>query len=484
MDETNQQNEQNQNEALAYENIEQPQSVPVTINVTGASDAQENQIEEPNLEEAEKEVLDANPQTSNEELAEVQSALQTFEAKADNEEVQVDEGLPHGEESPAAVGVDPMEQIQAQEAESMSSLQNSTTSDSSEMPSGETSDETQGGETESLNENNQIPPQATEDKDTMMSLEAEPTMNNEEAAKESIAETQAQEPVEEDAVVAQEVSTNSAMDEIVAPSAVAAAEAAGTAGSNAITGTPETAKTENAQVIQADVKPAKKPSSKRGLLVAIVVLVTLLLAGGAVAYYFLQPKDSNNTENNNSNSGNTSNVLLDTNTTSSPGDTVEAATLDDYKASCGGGKVTNASAYAGDSPHKVVFFEQGSDSKYAMSLVEFADTTWAADSKDVTSGQVVVCVSRKAGSETKLKACPITDPETKVTVDVDYYSTTYDIAVYNAQTGESLGTFESASTDTVCPTTAVYDKADPMIFASYDLADVESLIKDIVTKKV
>lgn len=359
MDETNQQNDQNQIDSVGSENVEQSHTVPVTINVTGASDVQESQAEEPNLEEAEKEVLDANPQTSNEELAEVQSALQTFEAKADNEEVQVDEGLPHEEEAPAVVGVDPMEQIQAQEAESMSSLQHNTTPESSEMPSGETTDETQGGETESVNETNQTPPQSTEEKDTMMSLEDEPTMNNEEVAKESIAEPQTQEPVEEDAVVAQEVSTNSAMDEIVAPSAVAAAEAAGTAGSNAITGTPETAKTENAQVIQADVKPAKKPSSKRGLLVAIVVLVTLLLAGAAVAYYFLQPKDSNKTENNNSNSGNTSQALLDTNTTSSPGDTVEAATLDDYKASCGGGKVTNATAYSGDGPHKVVFLKRG-----------------------------------------------------------------------------------------------------------------------------
>jgi hypothetical protein len=70
-----------------------------------------------------------------------------------------------------------------------------------------------------------------------------------------------------------------------------------------------------------------------------------------------------------------------------------------------------------------------------------------------------------------------------VTVDVDFYSTSYNVDVYEAKTGTKLGTYATASTaTTTCPTTAVYDKADPKIFADMDMTAFEAGLKEYVTK--
>ena len=82
----------------------------------------------------------------------------------------------------------------------------------------------------------------------------------------------------------------------------------------------------------------------------------------------------------------------------------------------------------------------------------------------------------------KIKTCPITDPTTKVTSNVDYYSASYTVDVYNAKTGAKLNSYESPSIVTDCPTTATYDKTNPKIVAKYDLVSVETLIKPDVTK--
>lgn len=280
------------------------------------------------------------------------------------------------------------------------------------------------------------------------------------------------------AVLEQEPARNPGelINDVIVPSAVAAAVAGGTAGENAITGTPEAAGTGVVQPVVMAAPHVKK--SKKGLLILVVTLVVLLFGGAAVAVYMMQPKTKTTTPSTSATSTPAHAVTV----TPAPGETATAKALDDYKVACGGGTVTNATDYKGASPHPVVFFEKGSDSKYAMSVVAFKDKTWAADATKVTTGQLAVCVSEKVAAEKKLKACPITDATTKVTTNVDYYSTTYTVDVYNAKTGAKVNSYESPSVDTTCPTTAVYDKASPKIVAKYDLTSLETLIKPDVTK--
>jgi hypothetical protein len=294
-------------------------------------------------------------------------------------------------------------------------------------------------------------------------------------------------PAEETAAVASEV------NDVVTPSIVAAAVAAGTSGDNAITGTPESSSVEATQESPKQSGIPKQKSNKL-MIVAVVSLITLLFGGGAVAAYMMQPEkteDSNSsatvdesTEETQEDRGQTAaDTPADATTdTATPGEKVEAKTLDDYKAACStGGMVTNATAYGGASPHPIVVFEKGSDDKFAQSLVSFKDTTWSAVASKVTGGQLVACIARKAGSEVKLKDCPITDSVTKVTADVAFHSSKYTVDVYEALTGKKVTSFENSSIATTCPTNAVYNKADPKIYAVFDQVALEASLKTVVT---
>ncbi len=296
-----------------------------------------------------------------------------------------------------------------------------------------------------------------------------------------------------------EVNLGAMINDVIAPTAVAVASSVGTAGENAITGTPETSTVESAQgAALANQKEhmATKPKSSKMFLVLIVTLVTLLFGGGAVAAYMLRsdPEPTTNSEVQENATDNTEAVesdgdttpnadALPVTTTSSPGEKVDAKALDDYKAACAtGGLISNATAYAGVAPHPIVVFEKGSDDKFALSLVSFKDKTWSADATKVTSGQLVACIARKVASEKKLKSCPITDSVTKVTANVDFYSSSYTVDVYEAKTGKKVTSFENASISTSCPTNAAYNKADPKIYAVFDQIALETSLKDSVTK--
>lgn len=262
------------------------------------------------------------------------------------------------------------------------------------------------------------------------------------------------------------------INDVVAPTALAVAEAESTAGENAITGTPEAAETGAEQAMHT--QPHRR--SKKPFVIFVVLLVTLLLAGAAVAAFLMQKDDKK------VNSEAVSPTQIQP--TAQPGEVTDAKALDDYKVVCGDGKVTNARAYKGSGPHKLVVFELGGDEKYALNLLSFSDKSWQADAADPSSAALVVCSSRKVASETKLKVCPVTDAATKVTSNIDYYSSKYTFDVYSALDGKKVGSFESASTATECPTAAIVDKADPKIYARYELASVETSLKSYVTSAI
>jgi hypothetical protein len=476
------------------ENIDQEsapqQADAIPISVFSTSDLSVQPVEDA------PEVMPAP--AASDELADVANELAAMSTEP--ETPSVDEGLPgQGEPNqdvspPLSMGTDPMEQIKADEA----SANAANMTQENNFPSGEQANEMDTTETPA--ENLVTSP-----------IQASPVsdVGQEQISSEPMSEAPA--PLAEEpssnsdavnmanvALLEREPTRNPGdlINDVIAPTAVAAAVAEGTSGENAITGTPEAASVTSAQEAAAVTTKPPKQKSSTGKLILIVIIVVLLFGGAAVAAYMIQSKkDKDNKASMNKQTSSTKtdsklNAISDlptatpvtTTTTPAPGETVTAKALDDYKVACGGGMVTNASDFKGAGPHPVVFFEKGSDNKYAMSIVAFKDKTWAADATKVSSGQLAVCVSEKIATEKKIKTCSITDPATKVTSNVDYFSASYAVDVYNAKTGSKINSYESPSIVTECPTTAIYDKANPKIVAKYDLVSVETLIKDVVTK--
>jgi hypothetical protein len=422
------------------------------------------------VEAAEHQIEDASPQTTSEELAEVGSEIEAFEATL-VPEVPV----------PTSSGNDPMEQILSGSA-----------SENQEISAGEIEPDPEMVNAPLPTEQTYSNPQLSLDTEAQQSESAQ-SVPVAEAMPVSV--EPASVPVQNNPEVPQAAmptpTTGGMINDVFVPSAVAAATAAGSSGANAITGTPEPSTVESSQDAMLANQKAQMPHKPKGkgLLIAVVVLVTLLLAGGAVAAYMMSQDSKDDTSSTALNSSPTDDIASNktdsasASSTSRPGEKVEAVALDDYKAACAaGGLVTNAAAYAGASPHPIAMFEKGSDDKFALTLISFKDKTWSADPAKVTSAQLVGCIARKATSEVKLKSCPITDSTTKVTTNVDFYSTKYDVSVVEAKTGKAVSTFENSSSSTTCPTTAVYNKADPKIFAGFDLITLEASLKDPVTK--
>lgn len=431
-----------------------------------SSEPSSNEFSEQSVASAEEHVAEAVPQAASDELASVASELEAMEAQNfDNETVSV----------PVITGVDPMQQIQANETTEL----NETT----EQPQAtETSEPTYDEPVSEAPVNEEPVPET-------MPVSAEIPDVNAVSVEPAIENSFETEPIVASDTVTpiDSQQTGPMINDVFAPSSTAVAESLGTAGSNAITGTPETTSTNDA-FAAASTTNSPQEKSKKGILILVVMLVTMLFGGAAVAAYLSSSKESDEDKDL---PVATQDIQLSTaeepakdtvSSTPVPGENVTAVALDDYKVACGGGKVLNAATYAGASVHPIVMFEKGSDDKFAQNILAFKDATWSVNTGDITSGQLVGCISIKTGSENKLKSCPITDPTTKVVANVDFYSAVYVVDIYNAKTGAKIGTFESASVATDCPTTAIYDKAEPKIYANYDLTALETVLKDYVTK--
>lgn len=397
--------------------------------------------------EAEQNVEAANPESINQELAEVNSEIESFVA----EDTQPAEPVVISSE-PDISSKDPMQQVIANEAAEQSS---------------------------GMVEPTVSAPDPAVDQSVSEATQPEQTAGGEALVAEANA-----------AMAAESAQQGQMINDVVAPSAVAAATVAGTAGLNAITGTPE-ASAPNAS--ESTPPQPKKPKSKKNvLLVVMVVVIALLFGGAAVAAYVLQPADtaddSSQTEEESSDETENTTDQSDTTeekTTAEPGQQVEAASLDDFKAACAtGGKVLNASAYEGDGPHPMVVFEKGVDDKYALSVLDFTDKSWTTEPEAYTVNQLVVCIERDDATAKMLKTCPITDPTTKVTSNVDLYSTGYKVNVVEASTGTVVDTFTNNSTSTTCPTTASYNKADPKIYAELNFQALQTSLATYANAKL
>lgn len=159
---------------------------------------------------------------------------------------------------------------------------------------------------------------------------------------------------------------------------------------------------------------------------------------------------------------------------------VTADNLGDYEASCEGVKVTNAAAYAGLAPHPIVFMQQNQSVSggYTEFIPLFKNNRTAqADFENPTAVQLVGCLTVK--NTQKSKTCEM--KQSDVLTNVDYYSVTYELDIYEAKSNKKLGTKSVTGTADKCPFIASVSKEDPKILADPDDSQVESAVLEYIT---
>ncbi|MDF0530275.1 hypothetical protein P0W64_17560 [Tsukamurella sp. 8F] len=154
--------------------------------------------------------------------------------------------------------------------------------------------------------------------------------------------------------------------------------------------------------------------------------------------------------------------------------TQEATSTTSFDAVCDGGAITNAAAYA--KPHTFLAFGPSS-----FAMIDWSAVTLPTDPKDVTDkaaiGRVdaVACLTEVSGAATKSMTCEFDDNGSKVTAD--YYSTRYDVTVYEAKTGRKVGRAGTVdATASSCPIFASFSRNDRRFTATASDNDVQRLL--------
>ncbi|WP_231974876.1 hypothetical protein [Mycobacterium sp. E1747] len=151
---------------------------------------------------------------------------------------------------------------------------------------------------------------------------------------------------------------------------------------------------------------------------------------------------------------------------------------------CDRGSISNAAAYG--KPYKILAFAPN-DEPDPMS--QLSNTHWnevildsradyAVSPNDFQSANVVACLTRKPGSETKARTCDLkTDAGERVSVD--YYAVQYDVELREARTGkriEHLGTVDGPATG--CPFLVWINKREPKLYARPDAAALDAKLAE------
>lgn len=166
------------------------------------------------------------------------------------------------------------------------------------------------------------------------------------------------------------------------------------------------------------------------------------------------------------------------------GESRKAASLTDFDVVCDRGSISNAAAYG--QPYKIAVFapderpnpmsQVTSDRWTELRLDPRAD--YGVGPGDFQSVNVVACLTRKAGTESKSLTCDFkTDDGDHVTVD--YYAVQYDIELREARTGkhiEQLGPVDGPAAS--CPFLLWVKKRDPKMYAEPDPAAVNAKLAE------
>ncbi|MCT7661351.1 hypothetical protein [Mycobacterium deserti] len=213
--------------------------------------------------------------------------------------------------------------------------------------------------------------------------------------------------------------------------------------------------------------PTPPPSKNTGLLIGIGAAVALIVV---FVLAFVVP---NILGSESSNGGS------DVSDEQRAANATTAASLSDFDVVCGTGSVSNAAPY--EKPYSIAAFHQGTAENDwdAVTLDNQAD--YVADRSNLTSINVVACLTRKDGTEVKSGTCEFGSGGEQVAAD--HYAVEYDLELREAKTGKAitnLGTVNGPATR--CPFIAYFDENDPEIFGSPDPAAVEDKLAEFAAQ--
>lgn len=203
------------------------------------------------------------------------------------------------------------------------------------------------------------------------------------------------------------------------------------------------------------------PKSKKPLLfIGAIVLIAVLVAGA-----FILKGGSKNP------SGSSQ--------TSQKGEEVVVDSLSDYEVVCKGGTASNASDYTGVAPHPIMFLRPSAvfEDQYSQIILALKNKEAMSDYENPTAIQLVGCFSVKDKQKTKTCQMKVSGDTMS---DVDYYSVTYELNIYEAKSNKKVGTKSVSGTADSCPFIASLNKDDPKILADPDDTSADAAVTEYI----
>ncbi|HVF53761.1 MAG TPA: hypothetical protein VNC78_09180 [Actinomycetota bacterium] len=178
-------------------------------------------------------------------------------------------------------------------------------------------------------------------------------------------------------------------------------------------------------------------------------------------------------------------------TSDTAGDTAPATdesapAVDEYVASsdfeqvCGGGTVSASAPYEKTKGiHPLLAFD-GEDPEYTQMTLDFPEG-WEADTLSPQEAELVACLNRT--SEKLEETCEgyESDDNPGETFAVELYSATYDVTLYEAQTGAEVTTGKIQTKGGDCPMIAFFDEGEEV---QVDYADPSAQLRSLVAEFV
>lgn len=152
----------------------------------------------------------------------------------------------------------------------------------------------------------------------------------------------------------------------------------------------------------------------------------------------------------------------------------------DFEQVCGGGTVSLAEPYdkSASGIHPVLVFE-GQDPEYEYVSLTLPEG-WQASALEYANTQLVACLNRV--DETRLKVCEDYESDDfPEPFDVELYGATWEVTLYEANTGEQVASGEITADDKECPILVFHDEdEDPQ----REYADQSDLFRGFVKEHV
>lgn len=216
-----------------------------------------------------------------------------------------------------------------------------------------------------------------------------------------------------------------------------------------------------------------------GLIIGIIIGAVVLLAGIViaivVAFSAISKDSSKNTGSSSSQQASSDEEKR------RAANTRVADGLSDFSAVCQTGAVSNAATYG--APYRVVaLYHNSADLESSWSTVALKyKSEYGVSYSEYAVVNAVACLTEQKGAAVKTMTCEFKSGD-KVTA-IDYYSTVYDVALYEAKSGKKvkdLGTVSGPANS--CPYFTTYNKKDPKIVAQPDGDALDALIAAFATK--